>query len=78
MQADLADRFEVAGFAVFATDESRLRTVNTDRRRSKASRDSPQEKQEKPIGAPKIRPATPEVIELAKQTKEDHNPGLTA
>ena len=59
-------------------DRLKTATVDTDRRRSKTSRGYPQKKQEKPTAAPKIRPATPQEIELAKQIKEDHKLGLTA
>ena len=53
-------------------------TVDEYRRRSKASRDYPRKKQERPIGPPKIRPATPQEVEQAERIKVAHESRLTA
>jgi hypothetical protein len=47
-------------------------TIDGYRRRSKASRDYPRKNRTRPIGAPKIRPATAREIERAGQIKDGH------
>jgi hypothetical protein len=58
----------------------RLSEAVTDgyRRTSKASRDYPRKKSEQAIGAPEIRPATRQEIEVAQQIKKAHPSRLTA
>ncbi|WP_435008826.1 IS4 family transposase [Tundrisphaera lichenicola] len=53
-------------------------TIDGYHRRSKASRDYPRKNRTKPIGAPKIRPATAREIERASQCKDAHQARLTA
>ena len=59
-------------------DHLAVATVDMYRRRSKTSRDFPRKKQEKPIGPPRIRSATPQEVEQAERIKVGHESRLTA